>query len=485
MNIDNCFICGVKFNAEFTDIVSIKTQKGVDNINKSAKRRGLTWTAILNQKFHKKCRENHINEKYILLTKPPLNSDHEKVQTRRQSIPTSSREFSSIQRFDYRTCCLFCTETICKRGLASVEILSHKKKDVDSISFVKSEKLFDQKLRDELKKRNDKWAFEVRGRVESVSCLRAEEAVYHRKCMQLFYLKRKRPGTDTECNTEARNKKPKSNEQEIFLKVIEYLDENQELYLSIDELQIYMCTLTDNPYTTRWIKHKLLEHYGESIAIANMKGCKDVIYFRKSVNDLLYEFYEEGQNKDSESEKSRIIKLAANLILNDIKGLDCNKDSYFSFFDLNIKSMVDFVPASLMLFLKALIPSKNTVSDLMLSGIGQSLIQLVRPRSIICPLQILLGVEVHHRTGSAFIIEVLHKLGFACSVKEVRNLERCLCTHELFESSSSKLPLYSADNADVNINTLDGNNTLHVMGMIRSSISQFSFSKKNSFKKIT
>ena len=36
MNIDNCFICGVKFNAEFTDIVSIKTQKGVDNINKSA-----------------------------------------------------------------------------------------------------------------------------------------------------------------------------------------------------------------------------------------------------------------------------------------------------------------------------------------------------------------------------------------------------------------------------------------------------------------
>jgi len=184
MNIDNCFICGVKFNAEFTDIVSIKTQKGVDNINKSAKRRGLTWTAILNQKFHKKCRENHINEKYILLTKPPLNSDHEKVQTRRQSIPTSSREFSSIQRFDYRTCCLFCTETICKRGLASVEILSHKKKDVDSISFVKSEKLFDQKLRDELKKRDDKWAFEVRGRVESVSCLRAEEAIYHRKCMQ-------------------------------------------------------------------------------------------------------------------------------------------------------------------------------------------------------------------------------------------------------------------------------------------------------------
>ena len=110
---------------------------------------------------------------------------------------------------------MFCTETICKHGLASVEILSHKKKDVDSISFVKSEKLFDQKLRDELKKRNDKWAFEVQGRVESVSCLRAEEAVYHRKCMQHFYLKRKRTGMIQGVKLKPGIKSPKSNDQEI------------------------------------------------------------------------------------------------------------------------------------------------------------------------------------------------------------------------------------------------------------------------------
>ena len=125
--------------------------------------------------------------------------------------------------------------------------------------------------------------------------LKCEEELnlYHAYVQKKLFIIVNACRTDTECNTEARNKKPKSNEQEIFLKVIEYLDENQELYLSIDELQIYMCTLTDNPYTTRWIKHKLLEHYGESIVIANMKGRKDVIYFRKSVNDLLYEFYEE------------------------------------------------------------------------------------------------------------------------------------------------------------------------------------------------
>ena len=104
------------------------------------------------------------------------------------------------------------------------------------------------------------------------------------------------------------------------------MEKNEESYLSIDDLQKYMGTLTESPYTTGWIKSKLEQHYGDSIVIANMKGCKDVIYFRKSAHNLFYEFYKEGQHKDSTSEKHCILKLAANLIRNDIKVLDCNKD---------------------------------------------------------------------------------------------------------------------------------------------------------------
>ena len=313
-----------------------------------------------------------------------------------------------------------------------------------------------------------------------MSCLTSEESVYHRKCMQLFYLRRKRPGT-TELDDKNHSKKIKvTSEQEAFIQVIEYLEENENSYLSIDDLQVYMSTLTESPYTTRWIRSKLEQHYGDSIVIANMKGCKDVVYFRKSSNNLLYEFYKEGQHKDSATEKERVIKLAANLIRNDIKALDYNKNDYFSFRELSTEDMLSFLPESLKLFLKSLSPLRNSINDITYAGIGHSIIQMVRPRSIICPLQVLLGVEVHHRTGSAFIIEVLHKLGFCCSIK-VRNLERCLCSHDLFEtslSSSSSIPLYSADNADVQINTIDGHNTLHVMGMIRSSIYHGSFSDK-------
>ena len=60
--------------------------------------------------------------------------------------------------------------------------------------------------------------------MEPLSCLRSEEAV----CFTRFYLKRKRPGT------------VESAEQEAFLKVIEYLEENENSYLSIADLQIYM-----------------------------------------------------------------------------------------------------------------------------------------------------------------------------------------------------------------------------------------------------
>ena len=96
-----------------------------------------------------------------------------------------------------------------------------------------------------------------------------------------------------------------------------------------------------------------------------------------------------------------------------------------------------------------------------------------------CPLQIILGTEVHHRTGSQFIIDLLQKLGFSSSVKDVQKLERSLCLHDPFETpSDGHLPLYSGDNADVQIHTNEGHNTLHVMGMIRSSISNRIFTSK-------
>ena len=68
--------------------------------------------------------------------------------------------------------------------------------------------------------------------------------------------------------------------------------------------------------------------------------------------------------------------------------------------------MLSYVPNSLEVFLKSSVPARNTSKDKHYAGIGQSIIQMIRPRSILCPLQVILGAEGHRRTGWAY------KLGF-------------------------------------------------------------------------
>ena len=272
-----------------------------------------------------------------------------------------------------------------------------------------------------------------------------------------------------------------SPEQEAFISVIEYLEENEDSYLTICDLQKKMSEFIETPYTTKWIKSKLCSHYGDSIVIANMEGREDVLYFKESANNLLYKFYQVGRKDAIESDKQRVIKLAASLIKNDISDLASNRNQYFSLDNIAENHQLSLLPESLLLLLKYISPSKSTTKDIKYAAIGQSLIQLARPHSIICPLQVALGVELHHKTGSEFMVQVLHKFGFSSSIKEVRTLEKSLCDHDPFEQTLHNIkgnPLYSADNADVNIRTIDGKNTSHVMGMIRSTISRVIFSSK-------
>ena len=137
-----------------------------------------------------------------------------------------------------------------------------------------------------------------------------------------------------------------------------------------------------------WLKSKFVSHYGDSLIIANMDGCKDVLYLKESMNKLLYHFYDEDRKTDANDEKERIIKLAASLIKSDIADISRNKNHYFALSELEEKNMLSYVPKSLQLFLKQLAPTRSVTKDVKHAAIGQSLIQFARPHSIICPLQL-------------------------------------------------------------------------------------------------
>ena len=94
---------------------------------------------------------------------------------------------------------------------------------------------FDASVRRQVKGRT-----EVRGRAETVPCLRVEEAVYHR-CLQLFSLQRDRPTCERESDEATAAKKKRGINLETdprssaFFKVIEFLKEPDAEHLTMKQ----------------------------------------------------------------------------------------------------------------------------------------------------------------------------------------------------------------------------------------------------------
>ena len=84
---------------------------------------------------------------------------------------------------------------------------------------------------------------------------------------------------------------------EAFLKLIEFVEESDEEHLSFKQCQQKMAEFTNEPYTTKWLKTRFLQHYGDSVVIANSFGNDDVMYFRDSANALLYHFYKQERSE--------------------------------------------------------------------------------------------------------------------------------------------------------------------------------------------
>lgn len=81
----------------------------------------------------------------------------------------------------------------------------------------------------------------------------------------------------------------------------------------------------------------------------------------------------------------------------------------------------NFLPLSLKKFLDSIFIEKNP--NLKIAAIGQAMIQAARPRVIISPLQISLGVVLHQHFASRFLIDTLHNLGFCTSYSEIKKFQ--------------------------------------------------------------
>lgn len=84
-------------------------------------------------------------------------------------------------------------------------------------------------------------------------------------------------------------------------------------------------------------------------------------------------------------------------MLSDLSKMTCNNTEYPNADDIsNMQYHKDFLPESLLNVLKGLIKTKD--ADLKIASIGQAIVQAACPRRVIAPLQIGLGVLLHHLT---------------------------------------------------------------------------------------
>ena len=169
-----------------------------------------------------------------------------------------------------------------------------------------------------------------------------------------------------------------------------YLEGNDDEQLTLTHLEDKMRDFLNCKDTLLFgiiYLNKLNEKYGESIVIAESKGLSNIVTFRVKTSDILRSYWKTVQRNDKEAQRQAIIKTVAGLIKSDLKAkIPSVTDYYPKSDDLTIECALRFLPETLRNMLQRLFVGKNTQHRI--ASIGQAIIQAVRPRAVIAPLQI-------------------------------------------------------------------------------------------------
>ena len=268
---------------------------------------------------------------------------------------------------------------------------------------------FKTSLTDICATRKDEWSVKVLGRLESVSDLPAADAMYHNQCYINFKTLRDIPSMHRE---RERAKKPRRGRQlavsaeEAFMKVVSYLEMNDDEQVTIQDLVKKMDDFAveagegAQAYSVKHMKRKLVEHFQDKIVISEMYGVANVVTLRSTCSSILHDYFlSNDKDQDDEQKKKHLILTAAKLIKSEIKEIECSKKEYPKSSSIaSEEENLEYLPDSLKILPRELFVGTNV--ELKLAAIGQALMQATRPRILLAPLQIGLGVQMDHHFGS-------------------------------------------------------------------------------------
>lgn len=431
------------------------TSKGIDGINRASKERGDTVDVREGDSVHIACRKRYTNPSYI--------SKSLRQKEERHPVPRTLRSQSSVQ-FDFRRDCLFCGNEINQE---------QERKRGRVVCTVRTMDIQDTIL-NACKVRCDDWAESVKSRIQSVHDLPAADAMYHHLCSTNFRTKMRIPApfNDQPPLKKRKSGRPINNTaNDAFLKVAQYLENIDDQVTVLDlikKMEEYLAeSATDSTaYSNRYMKERILEHFGDNVIITNQPGMPSIVTFRRTAASILEEFHmQQKENSNPEDEKLNVIRAAAKLLRSDIKCIETPSDIY-PLIDSDIDKNLEFLPPTLQLLLNQLFSGKDTSRKV--AFVGQAIMQSTRPRALLAPLQIGMGVLLHHSFASRFLIDTLNHAGFCSSYEEVLSFKRNAAVSQgtTIPDYNGEFTQYGLDNLDHNLRTIDGHGTFHGTGII-------------------
>ena len=164
------------------------------------------------------------------------------------------------------------------------------------------------------------------------------------------------------------------------------------------------------------------------------------------------------------------MKTAVKLITTDIKNLNASNTTYPCSGEMSsVDQALAFIPKLLEIFLENIFVGKDT--SLKLASIGQAIIQAARPKAVIAPLQLGLGIQIHHHFASKFLIDSLSSHGFCSPYTVVQKYERSAAVNQGTDIpgyTPDTFVQYVADNVDGALNAMLASKTFNVPLPVKS-----------------
>ena len=358
------------------------TAKGLTGIITASNQRFDNFQELFNH-LHTSVVKVHTECRRVLYTNPHKIKSDVKLRTSQEDIPsnTSRTLRRSVGSFNFKDNCMFCGQII-------KNFEERKKMAVIPVRTFQ----FRETILKVCNTRSDLWAANVHARLLSVIDLPAAEARYHQVCsvnfrtgssMSVKYTSDGAGGLSTSVG------RPVDNDtSDAFVKTCAWLQKNCQEPISVSDLVEKMRTFVPHgsePYTSRHMKKKLQDWFGDNIIISGTDGRYNMITFGKTVSNIILDYHKENRLEDPDEEKFRLIEFAAKLIRTEINLLYKNKEYYPSASEISSNDEnKSYLPPVLLTFLKTLIGDKLNV--LKQVSIGQAIMQACRPCSLICPI---------------------------------------------------------------------------------------------------